>query len=169
MNEDISNNFDPNDMNLHKRLKGLGKNLSVTIPSTKDEMLLGHYPYLTNKELVICEMIISARWDIGDTFYNAIVEKTIEVHKKLFHNNEEVEATIEQLCKKGVLKNILWFLKFGHTVECDSNSWDRILLHPVKLLNFTKDEVLGEGFMIISGMFESPVKQFFGPIEQEEP
>lgn len=67
------------------------------------------------------------------------------MYKKLFHNKEEVEATIEQLCKKGVLKIILWFLKFGHTLECDSNSCDRILLHPVKLLNFTKDEVLGEG------------------------
>ena len=98
-------------MDFHNRLQGLGKNLSVTIPSTEAEILLGHYPYLTNKELVICEMIISARWDIGDTFYYAIVEKTIEVHKKLFHNKEEVEATIEQALQKRSIENYSLVLK----------------------------------------------------------
>ena len=143
--EEFSNNFDATDMNFHERPKGMGKNLGPIIRSATDDMLLGYYPNLNKKERVICEIIISARWDIGDTYYRAIVGKTIEEYGELFHDKEEVELTIRQLCEKGVLKISLWWQKFGHTVMCDSNSCERILLRPVKYLDFTKDGVLAIG------------------------
>jgi hypothetical protein len=168
MNEDMRNN-DPNNMDFRERLKGLGKNMVPRINFAMAEMLLGYYPGLTMKELVICDMIISARWDIGNPYYNAIVGKTVEVHRELFHDKEEeVKLTIRQLCEKGVVKTILWFQTSGRTVYCDSVNCERILLHPVKLLMFTKDEVSDEGCMIISGVFESQVKEFFGPLKREE-
>ena len=44
MNEDNSNNFDPNDMDFHKRLKGLAKNLLLE-KSIEDERKRGTCTY----------------------------------------------------------------------------------------------------------------------------
>ncbi len=112
--------------------------------------------------------LFSARWDIGNPYYNAIVGKTVEVHSEFFQNEEEVELTIRQLCEKGVVKSYLWFQKYGHTVNCDSVNCGRIRIRPIKLLDFTKDDVLYEGCMIISGVFESQVEEFFGPLKRED-
>jgi hypothetical protein len=167
MNEDMRSN-DPNNMSFHQRLKGLGKNLVPKINSAMAEMLLCYYPDLTMKELLICDTIIAARWDIGNPYYNAIVGKTVEVHSEFFQNKEEVELTIRQLCEKKVVKSYLRFQKYGHTVYCDSVNCERIRIRPIKLLDFTKDDVLYEGCMIFSGVFESQMKEFFGPLKRDD-
>ena len=38
-----------------------------------DELLLGHYPDLNQKELIVCHMVITSLWDNGDTYYDAVV------------------------------------------------------------------------------------------------
>ena len=117
-------------------------------------MLCDFYPELTKKELVICEMIICASWDIGDSYHNAIVENITLHYKDLFYNDEVVESTIRELSRKDIVKTKLYFLRRSYTLDCKRSSCkctECILLRPVKFLELLNDEVFCEGLSILSG------------------
>lgn len=154
-------------MSFEDRLKNSVGDWGSKTDKSIQELFYGYYPDLTKKEFAICEMIISARWDLGETFYNAIIATTPLRHKDLFHDEEEVEVTVRQLCEKGVVKKTLWFLRFGGILGCDSNSCERKFLRPVKLLDL-KDEIADEAFKIFCTQFESSITEYFGPVERED-
>jgi hypothetical protein len=97
-------------------------------------------------------MIVSAIWDIGLPFYNAIVLTIVEKRKELFHNTDEVETVIKQLIEKGIVESKIHFIWFGFWIECNPSSCKRGFLRPVRLLDL-KNDVGYEAYMILSHQF----------------
>lgn len=142
------------------------------------ELFLGHYPDLNQKELIVCEVIVSAMWDLGDTYYDAIVSTIPHYYKEVFSDEKEVEYTIKNLIEKGILKLKIPFLPCKPppgVPECSSttNSGNRIrcenwLLNPRKFIDFTNADIQHEGWMIISRQFSDVVNAAFGPNASED-
>jgi hypothetical protein len=73
-------------MSFEERLKDSAGDWGSKTDKSIRELLYGHYQDLTEKQFAICEMIVSAIWDIGQPFYNTIVPTITENYKDLFHN-----------------------------------------------------------------------------------
>ena len=134
--------------------------LGITLDDLIYELFLGHYPDLNQKELVVCEMIVSALWDLGDTYYDAIVPTTFDYYKEVFSDEKEVECTIKNLIEKGVLK---LKIHFNTTSRCNHTRCSKCLLKPKKYIDFTNADILHEGWMIKSQQFSDVENAAFGP------
>lgn len=58
MNDDIKHNLDNGNINFEDRLKDSAGDWGSKIDKSIRELLYGHYPELTEKQFVICEMIV---------------------------------------------------------------------------------------------------------------
>lgn len=64
MNDCVKHNLDNSNKNFEDRLKDSVGDWGSETDKSIQELLYGHYPDLTEKQYVICEMIVSAIWDI---------------------------------------------------------------------------------------------------------
>lgn len=156
-------------MSFEERLKNSGRDWGSRVDKSIRELLYGYYPDLTEKEFAICELIFSAIQSISLPFYDAIVGKTAEKYKELFHNTDEVETVIKQIVEKGIVKDQITFIqwRFGAKIECKSNNCERILYRPTRLIDL-KDEIENEAFKIYNSELESSITEYFGPVERED-
>jgi len=169
MNDDMKHSPDNGNKNFEDRLKDSAGDWGSKTDKSIQELLYGHYPDLTEKQFALCDMIVSALWDIGLPSYNAIVSTIAEKRKELFHNTDEVETVIKQLIEKEVVESkihFIWF-RYGTGIGCKETSCERRFLRPVRLLDL-KDEIEDEAFKIFSTQFESSITKYFGPIEPED-
>jgi hypothetical protein len=90
------------------------KHLPPTLPlkneGTLDECLLYYFPDLSEKELIVCGMIVNEYCDEFRGSYGAVAEATATYHK-IFQDEKEAEAILDELIKKGVV--IATLLKGG--------------------------------------------------------
>ena len=152
MNDGMKHNLDNGSKNFEDRLKDSAGDWGSKTDKSIQELLYGHYPDLTEKQFALCDMIVSAIWDIGLPFYNAIVLTIVEKRKELFHNTDEVETVIKQLIEKGIVESKIHFIWFGFWIECNPSSCKRGFLRPVRLLDL-KNDVGYEAYMILSHQF----------------
>jgi hypothetical protein len=158
-------------MSFEERLKEFGKDLNSKIDKSIKELLYGYYPYLTEKEFVICSEIASAVWPSCSIacHYDIIVHNIPDYHKELFHNIDEVETVIKQLIEKGVLKTGYSNTINGREWRCHSPLCPKAFYHIVKYYIFVKEEIECEAFKIYSNHFGASSTEYFGPVEPEEP
>jgi hypothetical protein len=146
------------------RFSAAAKNVMFDADKSLYELFLGHYPDLNQKELAVCEIIVSALWDIGHTYYSAIVPTTFDYYKEVFSDEKEVECTIKNMIEKGVLKLKIHFIYgFLPPPRCNHTRCSKWLLKPKKSIDFTNGDILREGWMIISQQFSDVANAAFGP------
>ena len=148
------------------RLKDAGSGIAYKNEMNIIELVKGHYPNLNEKQLLVCEMVISAYWDLGETLYNDVVWYAATDYKKLFADEREVDDTVKQLIQKGILTTKIYFLPFKPpegVPYCNPNTCERWLLRPKKFLDFSNHDIENQGFLIISNQFSAMVKEAFGP------
>jgi hypothetical protein len=163
MKDSVKHNLDNSNKNFEDRLKDSVGDWGSRIDKSIQELLYGYYPNLTEKQFVICDMIVSAIWDIGQPFYNAIVSTIAEKYKELFHGRGEVETAIQQLVEKGIVESKIHFIWFGFRIECNKSSCKKGFLRPVRLLDL-KNDIEYEAYMIISHQFATSADEFLGPV-----
>jgi hypothetical protein len=168
MSENIHPNFSISDNNFKERLKDSSEDWGSKIDKSVQDLLYGYYPELTEKQFTICDMIISALWDIGQPFYSAIVSTIAEKYKELFHGTDEVETVIKQLIEKGIVESKIHFIWFGFGFQCNKSSCKKGFLRPVRFLDL-KNDIEYEAYMIFSRQFATSVDRFFGPAEPNNP
>ena len=82
------------------------KHLPPTLPlkneGTLDECLLYYFPDLSEKELIVCGMIVNAYHDQFHISYGMLAATTADYHK-IFQDEKEVEAIIDELIQKGIV------------------------------------------------------------------
>jgi hypothetical protein len=146
------------------RFSAAAKNVMFDADKSLYELFLGHYPDLNQKELAVCDMIVSALWDIRDTYYDSVVTTTFEYHKEVFSDEKEVESTIKNMIERGVLK-LNYFRYVFRPPRCNHTSCSEWLLKPKKrkTINFTNEDIELEGWMIISQQFSGVMDAAFGP------
>jgi hypothetical protein len=146
------------------RFSAAAKNVMFDADKSLYELFLGHYPDLNQKELAVCDMIVSALWDIRDTYYDSVVTTTFEYHKEVFSDEKEVESTIKNMIERGVLK-LNYFRYVFRPPRCNHTSCSEWLLKPKKrkTIDFTNGDILREGWMIISQQFSDVANAAFGP------
>jgi hypothetical protein len=87
------------------------KHLPPTLPIKNegklDECLLYYFPNLSEKELIVCGMIVNACCDEAVGSYGMIASTTAEYHK-IFQDEKEVEATIGELIQRGIVIKTLF-------------------------------------------------------------
>jgi hypothetical protein len=146
------------------RISTTAKNVMFDADKALNELFLGHYPDLNQKELEVCETIVSALWDIRDTPYKSIVGTTFEYCKELFSDEKEVECTIKNMIERGILK-LNYFTYVFRPPRCNHSSCSEWLLKPKKwkTINFTNEDIELDGWMIISQQFSGVMDAAFGP------
>jgi hypothetical protein len=148
-------------MSFEERLKDFAGDVFSKIDKSIKELLYGHYPDLTEKEFVICEIISSAAWEsFFYYYYDMIVQTAVTRYKELFHNTDEVESVIKQLIEKGIVRDEITFLSYELEGKVVRDG-------PIRCLDI-KDEIGYEAFMIYSTHFDSSTSEYFGPSESEK-
>jgi hypothetical protein len=148
-NNNKLNNDSLTEMDFEDKLQAATIGLPYRIDKSEDELLAGHYPDLNQKELIVCNMVISTLWDLGDTYHDAVISYAFENHKKAFSDVKEVEQTIKNLIEKGVLKIKIHFLHARPPPEvpyCKPTISNPVIcqkrvLQPRKFLDFTNADI----------------------------